>query len=200
MISMVLTGVEIDILIELEGFMHIPSGICRIYRSVLCLSCKGGFDMKKMSLILLVILVFGSGILSAKETKIASDLGVNFRLSAPEVSPGDIISIYVDINNPTEETYQGIPLFVIWSVDPDFDDCAYFWPFEPGKPWESWDIHYYTIEVPPGISEIEVVPPFVLKDSVGDSVGTLYLVAGMSNPLFTSVFGSVDWDSMVWHF
>ena len=149
---------------------------------------------------LLVAFLAGSGICLAADLLHPGDLGVQFRYNSKEVFPGDTFYLYVNINNPTSETYYGIPLFAIWSVTPEFDDCAYYWPLDPDHPWESGDIHYYTIDVPPGMTEVEVVPPFEWGDSIGDNAATLYLFAGMSNPFFTNVFGSVHWLDIFCHF
>jgi len=155
--------------------------------------------MKNLMMGLALMLAACSSAALAGTTLSPPDLGVEFRLSAPEVFPGDTVSIYVDVKNPTEETYYGIPLFVVWTIEEDWDCCLYFWPFVPDEPWLAGDVHYYTIDVPPGVTEVEVVPPFLLK-GIGYLPATMYLFTGMSNPFFTNVFGSVDWQSMVWHF
>lgn len=157
--------------------------------------------MRKLLVCLFALTLSSYAVSFAATTLSPADLGVDIRVSAEEVFPGDTVYVYVDVYNPTEETYYGIPLFVLmWCGSPEYNDPLYFPPTEHWQDWHAGDVRYYTIDVPPGITEVEVIPSQVLGDSVGDVGAPFTFFTGMSNPFFTAIFGSTDVVVMYWHF
>jgi hypothetical protein len=133
----------------------------------------------------------------------SKELGVSFHVPAQnEFHPGDIFYMSIMINNPTQETFHNIPLFLVfWTGDEqDFSsDHVYYCP-PPSNPgdWHAGDIYYYSIDVPPGITEMEIAPvitwPFTpgYSDTKYAGLAQVNFLTQMADPIFTNVFGSGD--------
>lgn len=151
---------------------------------------------------IIVGLLFGLsnfGVCTAGDILSPQGLGVDFRVSAEELFVGDTLSLCVDIWNPSQETYENVPLFVCWSPD-SYWQSIYYFPFDAQGQWEPFDVHYYIIDVPPGVTEMEIIPPVVVPETAGEEfIATTHFVAGMSDPSFTEIFGSVDWLDVLFH-
>lgn len=160
--------------------------------------------MKKLIICLSMVFLVGlagSVVCFSGAPLTSKDLGVSFRVSSEQIYPGDTISIYVDINNPTQETFRDVPLFAVWATGPELkpQNAFYFPAPRDGSPWLPADVHYYKLDVPPGITEIELLAPYVWPEMPGFTGTPMVLFSGMSDPLFEKVFGTSDWLTIYFH-
>ncbi len=152
--------------------------------------------MKKVIIFLACVFVAISVECFSVDSIASRDLGVSFRVSSEEFHPGDIVYIYVDIHNPTQETFKEIPLFAVWAAGSELkpQNAFYFPPPADGISWLPEDVRYYKVDVSPGTTEIELLAPIVWPDSPsGYSAAPLVFFTGMSDPHFEKVFGTSDW-------
>jgi hypothetical protein len=136
----------------------------------------------------------------AKDIRNETNMGVNFQVPSEEWRPGDLVYLNVQINNPTQETFRDIPLFVAWWVGFNTDPANWMYlPPPKNGEWLPGDVSYYTIDVPPGITTMQIMPtnewPYTpgFSDTEGAGKIPIKFVAGMSNSLFTMQFGTEDW-------
>jgi hypothetical protein len=157
--------------------------------------------MKKalVSLLLLVVLSAFSTAFAGTNLSPAV-LGASFRLPpGDEFWPGDTFYIYIDVYNPTEETFTDIPLFALWDVGTEWFN-PYYWPFPTAGDWIPGEVHHYLIDVPPGTTELEILGPAPLwPHSRLNISGIFHLFTGMTNPFLTALFGAADERFLMMH-
>ena len=156
--------------------------------------------MKKEVICFVVFFLVSSFVCFSANSLALEDLGVNFRVPAQnEFHPGDIFYISLAINNPTQETYRQIPVFLVWWVgnEEKMENLMYCPPPSDPSDWHANDVFYYTIDVPPGVTEMEIIPtvewPFTPGYSNSQYAGgQINFLTQMSNPALTKVFGFGD--------
>ncbi len=155
--------------------------------------------MKKLTITLVALAMSVSAVVCfAGNTRLSKDLGVSFRVPAEHIYPGDTIYIYVDVYNPTEEIFRDIPVFAVFDIGLKLDPRTTLY-FPPPSHWSEWhpgDVRYYQLDIPPGITEIELMAPttWPAQPGGGPSNGTPFLFfTGMSDPLFKRVLGTTEW-------
>ncbi len=116
-----------------------------------------------------------------------TDLGVTIRMPDHHFSPGEACSLAVDICNPSDDVYDGIPLFVLLDVYGSY----YFAP-SFGQAFD-----HFTINVIPGMHQLEVLPEFAWPDNAGSASGILFHSA-MTNPEMTELMGGMSTWSFGW--
>lgn len=150
--------------------------------------------------VLFVLVCTGVGF-ADNSTILPPELGAHFRLPAQEEFwPGDIFYLYGVLTNPTQETLKDIPVFVLWTCGNNWG-TPYYWPMPETEPWRAGDVHYYTVDVPPGTTELEIMPPFIVPDSpTGDEGYPFRFLTGMTDPLMKALLGSSEERAVVIHF
>lgn len=160
---------------------------------------KGKLHMKKLtvSLVVLAMGVLASSVVCfAGSAQLSGELGVSFRVPAEYIYPGDPIYIYVDVYNPTQETFRDIPVFAVWDIGFELDP-RYALYFPPPSHWSQWhpgDVRYYQLDIPPGKTEIELLAPMTWRFGQDPLIGTPFIFfTGMSDPLFERILGTTEW-------
>lgn len=149
---------------------------------------------------LMSILVF-SPVFAAGNFLFSDEIGVSLRVPEVEVvHPGDTFYFSLVINNPTQEFFLQVPVFCVWWLGNNFDSDQWFYLPPPDGEWQQGDVHYYTIDVPPGETAIEILPPFGWPDSGMPFSRTINFLAQMSDPAFTKTFGAGDYFSFLAYF
>lgn len=115
-------------------------------------------------------------------------LGVTLYMPATDFTWPETCSCSVTICNPDANTYTDVPLFVIL----DIYGSLFFAPgFTPGAQW-------YTVDVPPGETEVSVLPAFTWPPGTGTGNGIIWYSA-MTNPAMTALWGAMDTWTFGWH-
>jgi len=114
-------------------------------------------------------------------------LGVEIWMPSDYFSPGDPCELKVFICNPSSVAYFPIPLFVVLEIHGTYFYAPSFNEFD-----------YFAIDVEPGISWVQVIPPFNWPTGTGSTEAVSWISA-MTNPEKTEMFGSYDTFSFGWH-
>ena len=100
--------------------------------------------------------------------------------------PGDEFICGLDICNPTIITMENMHVFVLIEIHDTF-------LFAPGFS----DFDYYQITISPGITSIEVIPPFTWPSGFGS--GDLYFHAAAFDQDITGWFGAIATSRIFWY-
>ncbi|MCD4653703.1 TlpA family protein disulfide reductase [bacterium] len=114
-------------------------------------------------------------------------LGVKISMPSHDFGANDLVNTIVTACNPDQTTYDNVPLFVILDVYGDM----YFYPTFS-------EFAYETISLPPGETEIIVLPDFNWPEGLGETSGINWY-AGMTNPEMSDLLGDYDMWTFGWH-
>jgi len=114
-------------------------------------------------------------------------LGCTIDMPSDDFTEDDECYCMVYVCNPDEETYSAVPVFVILDVY----GLYYFAP-------NYSDFDYYTRNITPGLTEIEVLPVFIWPGNVGSASGINWYAA-MTDQAITELFGEFDMFTFGWH-
>jgi hypothetical protein len=99
---------------------------------------------------------------------------------------GDLASCTVSLYNFELITFNDIPLFVVLDVYGQL----FFAPSFDGYSW-------YTVDVPPGQSDIQVIPSFFWPDNTG-TADNIHWYAAMLDETFSYLIGEPDMFTFGW--
>ncbi len=115
-------------------------------------------------------------------------LGVTLWMPATFYHPGDPCECRVEICNPEAYTWPSTPLFVVLDVWGNY----YFAPS-----FSSTTLDHYTVDVPPGVTEVSVIEAFSWPENAGSADGVFWYAA-MTNKEMTELFGEMGEWSFGW--
>jgi hypothetical protein len=116
-----------------------------------------------------------------------TELGCDVYMPLETFGAGDECYCEVYVCNTDETTYTDIPVFVILDVY-----GMYFFAPSFG------DFDYYDDPIPPGLTTINVLPPFTWPDDVGSASGIIWYAA-MTNPEITELHGKLGTFTFGWN-
>ena len=108
-------------------------------------------------------------------------------MPSDDMGPGDDCYCDVHICNPTDETYEDVPVFVILDVYGEYFFAPSYTEFD-----------HYTENIQPGIMTIHPLPLFTWPANVGSAGGNVFYAA-MTNQSITDLFGELDTFTFGWH-
>jgi len=120
-------------------------------------------------------------------TPVCVTLGCTIDMPGDDYGPGDVCYLHVHICNPTTETYPNVPVFTILDVYGTFFFAPSFTAFD-----------HYTMDILPGMTPLEVLPPFSWPDNAGNASGII-VYAAMTDEGIMQLFGDLDTFSFGWH-
>ena len=139
-----------------------------------------------------VNIVFNQGFPVFGTADMSPDPGLSFKITMPfpHYTPGVNCQCDVTINNPTGTTYFSMPFFCILSIL----DTHFFFPSFSGS---SSTIDFIIIDLPPGETNIGVIPQFTWPSGVG-SFNSAYFYTGVTDQQFTRLLGDFDVFEFSW--
>ncbi len=115
-----------------------------------------------------------------------TELGVTLEMPSHMFHPGDPCYLKAFVCNPSADTYNQVPVFVILEVGSQYFFAPSFTSFD-----------HYTLNVTPGMHELVPLPNFAWPSGVGSADGLTFYGA-MTDQAITTLFGELDTWTFGW--
>ncbi len=124
---------------------------------------------------------------TATPTPECGELGCTVYMPSDSFGGGDICYVEVYVCNTHDVTYTNIPIFVILDVYGMYFFAPSFGEFD-----------FYAMPIEPGMTTIQVLPPFEWPAGVGSASGIIWYAA-MTDPEITELFGGLGMFTFGWY-
>ncbi|HPQ39932.1 MAG TPA: CAP domain-containing protein [bacterium] len=133
------------------------------------------------------VLVIAGWILCAGSAVLA-DPGVRITIPASMVHPGETFYVTGHLDNPGSSALENVPVYFLLGAFGEF----WFWPsWAHFAPPQATGIDYQIRTIPPGTTDVTVLPAFAWPDTGTARVDGLMFIGAMLNSSHTAVLGDM---------